>query len=305
MELLDQYLQAVKKGLPKGRQDDIIEELSANILSQFNDREAELGRPLSGPEQEAILNQHGDPLRVAARYRSDQGRLVIGRQLIGPALFPAYVSVLWFNVVFATCVVVAISLLVHAPVVYTVLNAIVWALLQAGIITLVFASQEKQSSKQLDELRKSYMRAVAAFVPKARRSEIQNELSAQIASRIAAKTQELGRPLNEAEQAAIFRQMGQPLTVAEAFLNREGTVARRPLIGSALLPIYKRVVTLNGVIAAIVVAAIAYYERTPLQQTIPTFVFHVLLQMGIVTLIFVLAQYAATRRQEPWGPRQW
>jgi hypothetical protein len=305
MELLDQYLQAIKKGLPKAQQDDIIAELSANIESQFKDKELELGRPLSGAEQEAILNQHGDPLRVAARYRSDQRRLVIGRQLIGPALFPAYISVLWLNVALATFVVVAISLLVHAPIVYTVLNAIVWALLQAGIITIVFASQEKQSSKPLDELRKSYIRAVSAFVPKARRSEIQNELSSQLASRIAAKTRQLGRPLNEAEQDAIFRQMGQPLAMAENFLSREGTVTRRPLIGSALLPIYQRVVTLNGVIAACVVVAIAHYERTPPQQMIPTLVFHVLLQMGIVTLIFALAQYYATRHQDPWGPRQW
>ena len=39
MELLDRYLQAVKKHLPWQRQDDIIAELRANLESQLEDRE--------------------------------------------------------------------------------------------------------------------------------------------------------------------------------------------------------------------------------------------------------------------------
>ena len=46
MELLDRYLQAVKKYLPARRQDDIIAELRANMESQIEDKESELGRPL-------------------------------------------------------------------------------------------------------------------------------------------------------------------------------------------------------------------------------------------------------------------
>jgi len=43
MELLDRYLQAVKRHLPWERQDDIIAELKANLESQLEDKESELG----------------------------------------------------------------------------------------------------------------------------------------------------------------------------------------------------------------------------------------------------------------------
>src|SRR5215470_18038828 len=85
MELLERYLHAVRGYLLRRRRDDIVKELGDNILSQMEDRAAELGRPLNEIEQAAILKQHGHPLVAAARYR----RLPL-QQLIGPALFPLY-----------------------------------------------------------------------------------------------------------------------------------------------------------------------------------------------------------------------
>ena len=85
MELLDRYLQAVKKHLPWQRQDDIIAELRANLEAQLEDKEAELGRPLTTGEAEDWLKQMGPPMQVAARYQPQQ-------YLIGPAVFPTY----WF-----------------------------------------------------------------------------------------------------------------------------------------------------------------------------------------------------------------
>src|SRR5664279_4755957 len=61
MELLDRYLQAVRKYLPFRRQDDIIAELRANMESQLLDKEAELGRPLTIGEQEDLLRKMGHP----------------------------------------------------------------------------------------------------------------------------------------------------------------------------------------------------------------------------------------------------
>jgi hypothetical protein len=87
MELLDRYLQVVKKHLPWGRQEDIIAELKANLESQLEDKEAELGRPLTKVEAEAWLKQMGLPIQVAARYLPQ-------RYLIGPAVFPMYWYVL-------------------------------------------------------------------------------------------------------------------------------------------------------------------------------------------------------------------
>ena len=87
MELLDRYLQAVKKHLPWDRQEDIIAELKANLESQLEDKESELGRPLTKVEAEAWLKEMGLPIQVAARYLPQ-------RYLIGPAVFPMYWYVL-------------------------------------------------------------------------------------------------------------------------------------------------------------------------------------------------------------------
>ena len=58
--------------LPADQADDIVNELSENLRAQFEDRENDLGRPLTDAEQEAILKDHGNPLVVASRYRKEQ-----------------------------------------------------------------------------------------------------------------------------------------------------------------------------------------------------------------------------------------
>ena len=83
MELVDRYVHAVKRHLPADQQDDIVNELTDDILSQIKDKEEELGRPLDEGEQEAVLKHYGHPYLLAARYRPQQS-------LIGPALFPFY-----------------------------------------------------------------------------------------------------------------------------------------------------------------------------------------------------------------------
>ena len=83
MDLLNRYLNAVRPLLPRKAQGDILRELSDDILSQMEEKEAALGRPLNEGEQEEIIKSHGHPIVVAARY---------GRKhyLIGPELFPFY-----------------------------------------------------------------------------------------------------------------------------------------------------------------------------------------------------------------------
>ena len=83
MELLDRYLNFIRMLLPRGKQQDIITELSADLQAQIADKEAELGRPLEEAELEAILKQCGHPLLVAARYQAQQ-------QLIGQPFYPLY-----------------------------------------------------------------------------------------------------------------------------------------------------------------------------------------------------------------------
>lgn len=97
MEPLDCYLLAVKRFLPESQQGDILNELSENLRAEREDKAAELGRPLNEEEQKAWLMQHGHPMLVAGHYQPSQIGLAFGRQLIGPALFPVYLRVLWFN----------------------------------------------------------------------------------------------------------------------------------------------------------------------------------------------------------------
>jgi hypothetical protein len=85
-DLLDRYLQAVGFWLPKAQQQDIIAELSEDLHSQIEDKEAALGRSLNETEIDDILKQRGRPVLVANRYLPQ-------RSLIGPVLFPIYLFV--------------------------------------------------------------------------------------------------------------------------------------------------------------------------------------------------------------------
>ena len=87
MELIDRYLQSVKWALPRKQQDDVIRELSDEILSQVEEKETALGRPLTEDEQVALLKQLGHPMLLASRYRKQ-------RYLIDPTVFAIYWLVL-------------------------------------------------------------------------------------------------------------------------------------------------------------------------------------------------------------------
>jgi hypothetical protein len=93
-DLLDRYLQAIGEYLPTATRDDVLAELRANLQAQLDDRAEELNRPLTGPEVAAILQQHGRPIVVAARYLPQQS-------LIGPAIFPYYLMTLRKAIPFA------------------------------------------------------------------------------------------------------------------------------------------------------------------------------------------------------------
>jgi len=86
MDLLERSLQAVGQYLPVKGKDDTLAELRENLLAQLEAREEELGRPLTQTEVASVLEKHGRPMLVAARYLPQQS-------LIGPGLFPIY----WFT----------------------------------------------------------------------------------------------------------------------------------------------------------------------------------------------------------------
>jgi hypothetical protein len=118
--LMDRYLYAVRRYLPTYHQDDLVAELSANLRAQMDDKQAELGRPLSEDEQVDVLRRHGHPILVAARYQPQ-------RSLIGPDVFPFF----WFTIKRVLPWVVGIWLLVTA-------------------VTVIFGSQGTPIAQRLD-----------------------------------------------------------------------------------------------------------------------------------------------------------
>jgi hypothetical protein len=147
MELLERYLQSVRKYLPNRRQDDIIAELRVNMESQIEDKESELDRPLTEGEFEDLLRKMGPPVVVASRYQPQQ-------YLIGPTLFPLYfyvlrVAMLWAFIVSVIVFAVVLPLAQNEPTnVFNSLFRIPALLVQvAGWVTLVFAAIEFMSTR--------------------------------------------------------------------------------------------------------------------------------------------------------------
>ncbi len=143
MELLERYLQAVRKHLPWQRQDDIIAELRVNLEAEMEEKEEKLGRPLTPAEAEAWIQSLGSPVQMAAHYQPQQ-------YLIGPAIYPVYLHILrlasmWSIVIYV--VVSTITLLLSSNV--TGQNfaeaalRLPWVLIQvAAWVTVVFAAFE-------------------------------------------------------------------------------------------------------------------------------------------------------------------
>ncbi len=108
MDLIERYLQAVRPLLPKAQQDDILAEVSEDLRSQIEDREADLGRELNEDEVAAILKKRGRPVNVASAYLPQQ-------YLIGPTWFPLYKFVLKLVMLW---VQLPVMLWIVAPTIY-------------------------------------------------------------------------------------------------------------------------------------------------------------------------------------------
>jgi len=145
MDLIDRYLAAVRRHLPRNLQDDVIQELSDNLRSEAEEREQEAGRALSVDEQSALLKKHGHPWLMASRYLPQQ-------QLIGPALFPYFrqtlILVLFWIVLPITLIGGALSAIYsdHPGQAWGQALGAAWngAIYATGIVTLVFAVLERE-----------------------------------------------------------------------------------------------------------------------------------------------------------------
>jgi len=153
MPPLDRYLSNLAKLLPADQREDILRELSEDIHSEIDDKQSELGRPLTEAEQLELLKRRGNPLQVAAGYTDNKGTLAFGPQIIGPVLFPFYVRVLTFNLGLTFLIVGAIFAaisLAGQPIHFADLfsSVILQLFLQLTAVTLIFALVEKHLSRQ-------------------------------------------------------------------------------------------------------------------------------------------------------------
>lgn len=145
MDLIDRYLHAIRRNLPAAKADDIVAELNDDLMSRVEHREAMLGRALNKNETGALLQEFGHPLVVASRFRTHQ-------YLIGPAIFPFYLSVMRIVLMIVVAVVIAVSigkaafggegdmLRVWADSMSGIFASV---LVNAAIITLIFAVLER------------------------------------------------------------------------------------------------------------------------------------------------------------------
>lgn len=80
-DLVQRYLKAVERRLPKEQAKDIVAELREVISAKIEAEEAKLGRAASADEVAAILRAYGHPVVVASRYAGFD-------YLIGPNYYP-------------------------------------------------------------------------------------------------------------------------------------------------------------------------------------------------------------------------
>ncbi|SDL87121.1 HAAS signaling domain-containing protein [Sediminibacillus halophilus] len=86
MEMVERYIYAVTQRLPQGQRIDIAEELRGLIEDMLEERND--GRPVENTDIERVLIELGSPAELAEEYRGTS------RFLVGPDLFPAYLSVM-------------------------------------------------------------------------------------------------------------------------------------------------------------------------------------------------------------------
>jgi hypothetical protein len=103
MDLLDRYLAAIKPLLPRKTAADILSEISDEIASQYEEKSASLGRPLSEVEQAEVIRKLGHPVIAAARYGTR-------RYLIGPEVFPYYWLILKVSLISALLIRTIVAL---------------------------------------------------------------------------------------------------------------------------------------------------------------------------------------------------
>jgi len=140
MDLTDRYLRAVSFLLPTGQRDDIAAELRDVLMTRAEEKQAELGRPITREEEADLLRAFGHPLVVATRYGG-------GQYLIGPEIYPLYIFALkiLLAITVASAVIAGVVKAVIDPgppgPAIAVAHGVLWngAMSDIGVLTIIGA----------------------------------------------------------------------------------------------------------------------------------------------------------------------
>lgn len=142
-DLVERYLSAVERRLPKATAKDIVAELRDVLGSRLEAKEAELGRAATAEETAALLKGYGHPVVVASRYAGHD-------YLIGPSYYPWFWHVQRIAVGLAIAIafgIVAVRALgseePFTAVLRGVNGAVQAAVFAFGIVTVLFVAAER------------------------------------------------------------------------------------------------------------------------------------------------------------------
>lgn len=151
-----------------------------------------------------------------------------------------------------------------------------------------------------------YLRAVKSNLASEERDDIISELAENIHAQIEDRASELGRALTDDEQAAVLKQLGNPMVVASRYRADQRTVAfGRQLIGPELFPLYARVLGINVAISIAVVLVRVLIDAGEGSAWSITYGLAVPLvfQLVIVTGVFIVIQRHFASTRDRWDPR--
>jgi hypothetical protein len=140
-----------------------------------------------------------------------------------------------------------------------------------------------------------YLQAVGQYLPEATKYDTLAELRANLLEQMDARAEELGRPLEEGDVAAILRSHGKPEVVALRYLPAQS------LIGPTVFPFFKltlvRVIPLVVLVSFIARAIMFVSQRNEsLGHAIGGFALgltsSLLITAGIITIIFAAIEWA-------------
>ena len=166
------------------------------------------------------------------------------------------------------------------------------------------------------ELIDRYLHAVKFWLPRKQRQDIIAELSEDLRSQIEDKERELGRKLNDSEVAAILKQVGPPVFVANHFLPQQY------LIGPVLFPIYRFVLKIAAlgylvpwilVWIGFMIFSQSYRAERYSRGLIPavgslwgSLWLNAFITVGVVTIVFAVLErtQALTSALQNWDPQK-